>query len=635
MKRYIKHNKSSRTPGNVMLVSTSFREHNEDGVRTRTLYQWHACHLIFDGSHIKSETLLSGSNRKTFWEMLEARKQKLAPLWIISADASVDARVLGFFEAFDNGDLIYNTGQSKTGARWRNKRTQLVIDGCPFFIRASSRWNQTIWLVCASNYISCTVDDLGETLGVFNHFDDTGTDQKHQSNSRALYRLDVLREYIPRIIAEWRDLDCGNWRQTIAGLSFANFRHWVCDDRSDSSRAMIRHNILIDSDHPSDELERRGYMGGRCEAFFIGKYPGKVYHLDFRAFYPSIMESFRMPVEMVDSGETIDSHKLDRILEDYYVIADVLFYSGRDTFPIRDKRGLLYAYGLIRTTLSGHELERMLRRADIREIGPYAVYETAPIFREWAAYWLSRRQRCEISGDKAGAIFAKNIANSLYGKFGQRAHPLIPSGAKVFRLPGGQTIRWGKYYERTIGSDEIIEHHVHAGVDLISVGDHPARESFTPISSCITSIGREKISDIISACPHRSVLYCNTDSLIVNALGYDFLKSNGYIAQGVDGMLQLKGIHDECEIRGNNYYILDGKVTVAGLYALATLGEDGISRAMIDREGMSLNKCYKTHINIEEIIVHAPLGKPKGNITKDGWVLPFDLTKDPEFVRET
>ena len=260
-----------------------------------------------------------------------------------------------------------------------------------------------------------------------------------------------------------------------------------------------------------NDFERKGYYGGRVEAFRRGERRVKSY--DVNGMYVSIManEEFPNPSKahyLKDSAEIQQAY-----YNGEYMMIEVTVDIPTDLYigliPVRsDSRGgkIIFPTGRITGVYPSIELCTAERYgASIVEFHRALLYpEKAPYFREYAKMTQEGRKKAKAEGNEAFNQLYKLMGNGLYGKFAQINREPI----KYIRFEDysgdieGKTIK-----ELSDGSIWIIE-------DATEGED--ALHTFPVIPAFVTAFARIKLLNAIMA-NSDSVVYCDTDSIKIDA----------------------------------------------------------------------------------------------------------------------
>lgn len=382
-------------------------------------------------------------------------------------------------------------------------------------------------IVSSTNYYQQSLKKLGEVFGIkkldFDH------DQPFTLEEAITYcKVDVkilrhaMLTLINFIIAE----DLGSFSLTVAGQAFSAFRH----------RFMEEDQIRIHSDKRALEVERRAYAGGRTECFFMGEVPGKVHYVDVNSMYPAAMKEFLYPIELVTFWEqgTLEQLK-SKIQDDYLICCDARINTNIRIFHKKQKR-LIFPVGDYWTSLSTPELIEALDRGILTEVKNIAIYKSGNIFELYVNYFYNKRLEMKKIKDKIHDFLFKLFLNCLYGKFGQKniqyeivgeADPEKIDYIQVYHPDTKERetfkIFGGKVWKRKEDPD-----------------NNEAYNSFPAVASHVTAYARMMLWKYMETAGIENVYYCDTDSLLMNDVGYANLMKAELINDQILGKLKLE-----------------------------------------------------------------------------------------------
>jgi uncharacterized protein YihD (DUF1040 family) len=248
-----------------------------------------------------------------------------------------------------------------------------------------------------------------------------------------------------------------------------------------------------------------------------------------------------------------------------YIFADAIvgkveLNTIEPVYAVRDKR-TIFPIGKFTTTLTTPEIRYALEHNHVVRFLDCVIYERAYIFRSYVETMYALRKEFARAGVKEYDVLCKYLLNALYGKFGQKAEqwtkigdaPNEPDREEILftdSIPRVRRLRYllGEVYELT--------------------GHSEAFNSFPAISSHVTAYGRLYLWHLMNVCGYGNYLYCDTDSLIVNDIGYNNLYR--YLDDNELGKLKLEYITDSLIIYGLKDYVTDTKTVVKGIRKNAT-----------------------------------------------------------------
>ncbi len=353
-----------------------------------------------------------------------------------------------------------------------------------------------------------------------------------------------------------------DWWNDWKGLMDRRFRYgprWTGGDAAYSGwkHSYMKTGVFAHDCPKALALESGAYFGGRCEAFRIGSIPEPVYHLDYRSLYPSVCINRNLPVRLCyvypHDGRlpSVSELQPDRS------IATVTVRTSRACYPYRHNGDVIYPIGTFTTTLAGPELEVALYRGEVVDVHEVAEYCMEPVLSEYMNDMYAERCAAEEGGKELLSQSIKHLLVSLPGKFAQRSRRwvVVPYGDADIqygiwygRDPAGNLCRC-----RCMGGEVEREEEVGWAHDAV-----PA------IGAWITSAGRVRLLQAIEAAGWKNVYYCDTDSVLVNEVGFRYLQDCHMVHDGLLGMLSVKRGPVNVHVYGIKWYIEDGKVTCSG-----------------------------------------------------------------------
>lgn len=248
-------------------------------------------------------------------------------------------------------------------------------------------------------------------------------------------------------------------------------------------------------------IRERFYFGGRVQCFEKGIItPKETEYLkcyDINQSYPASMRNYRHPIGTPDirNGEPDNNT--------FFV---TVYGRSFGCFPKRtNDGGLHFPIGVDTFNVSIYEYRAAL---DTGQFESYSVlecvdFEESGTFDEFVDEFHCRRKQCQLDGDKLGSDFNKLVCNSAYGKFAQSPdnyfdYIIKPLGVDVPDFDPeyiiGNVVLWRK------PSEDSTRYNVATGAS-------------------ITGCSRSFLIRALASC--KRPLYCDTDSIICEAIGND------------------------------------------------------------------------------------------------------------------
>lgn len=533
-----------------------------------------------------------------FWHTVSRLAVEHKRVYIVSHNIDYDARILHAFSILP-------------GIGWKPNYI-ILADSCKFFTFTADKC--TIALLDNLNYWQISLEDLGQEFGLAKLKIDLETASNDELSTYCKRDVQVLVKVWRYWLQFLDDHDLGDWAITLSSQSWNAYRH-----------RFMPCKIGIHNRADAIKLERDSYKGGRCEVWRVGKFiGGPFYKLDVNGLYAYAMRNYPSPRKLVKVLYNVRPEYLRKLLESYLVVADVLLETDQPYYAITQKGYNVFPTGTFQTTLTTWEIAHALDHGHIRAIGAVAIYEPAHLFTAFIDYFTPLRQQYKAAGDTGRSLLCKMIRNSLYGKFGQRGY-----NQKVIAdapLDLVQVTRWvdaetgETCADWTFGGKTIRQHYTGEGKD-----------SFPAIASHIAAAGRCILWDYAEMAGLENVYYADTDSLIVNAKGYERL------ADWIDplklGYLKLEGQSADLEIVAKKSYRFGQERTLKGIKKSATHNPDG---SWSQTQFTSLRWAF-SHGNLDDVLTydvrkqeHATLFH--GRLSRNHQVVPPDLSLKYEQV---
>lgn len=575
----IKANHGTETPGRAVFVDT-------ESMALPLARKAKGHKLVFRLGHAISVRMVKGVvvRRRAldfhdiglFWDWIDSQCDKRAPLWVVAHKLTHDLTQLGFWDRLERGyyrlsdtDTTADPQGSPPTKASRKWRGMICVEDRPSMVIVRGP-RGTIKFVDSKNYWNVPLKELGESVGLPKLECDPLEAPAGSLMAYCRRDTEIVERAMIDLWRRWREQDLGVFQLTAPKLALSSFRH-----------KFMRYEITPSNTDEARRLERASYFGGRVQAMYLGtlapeagRQPwelsslrlddsgrpvGPYYHLDITSAYPAVMGYGRFPVSLIKHRQTGSVQDLRCALACHEAIAHVVVSTDRDVYPHRNGEATDYCRGTHATVLAGAELRGALERGDVIRVGEHAVYRCEPIFEAWVSYWWEYRRRCEEKGDGAGAAFGKLILNSMSGKWAQKSirwrdRPDVPAP-----IPRGGWV----YHDLTTGDKVKYRSICWNSQEQLPPGE--ASGAFPAITAFICSQARERMRAFMLVCPPRSILYTDTDSLIVTQPGYDAICARGLVRDRELGYLRVVQTAQEGVIRGLRDYRLDDREVMAGV----------------------------------------------------------------------
>jgi len=531
-------------------------------------------------------------NPESYCRFFETIVKKHGRITIYGHNIFYDLQCSGFFEYF-------------TVAGWA---LDWVYDKGMTYILRIIKDKMKITALSTTNYFNCSLKELGVMIGL----EKQEIDFKHVGKERLkkyCYRdTEIVREAIFYYISFVKDNDLGRVSFTKSSQALVAFRTRFMDKK-----------IYLHSEDRSFDLERKAYMGGRTEAYHIGKVPGSDFILlDINSMYPFVMKKYRYPSKLVcllDGGEMSDYTEW---LGGYGMIAEVDLDTPEPAFACRYNKKLIFPTGQFRTFLCSEGLRYAVKNGYVKKFLRASLYLMDDLFSDYVNFFSGLRSKYNADNNPVMSKLCKYMHNSLYGKWGER--DMITdmtddhSGLPYLHREIWDSV-YGGWWSETHLMNKIVM--THPGGE----GHH----SFPGIAAHITENARLELWQLIRSIGRENVLYCDTDSVMIRAADLD--KVAAKLNDTVPGALKLQSRFKGLQIDGLKNYRTDQERHIKGIPAAAVELSPGVFEYdSFQGQTACLNDGRLTGVKITPVTRRLTYRYDKGQVDKDGKVTPYHFT---------
>jgi len=318
---------------------------------------------------------------------------------------------------------------------------------------------------------------------------------------------------------------------------------------------------------------------------------------------------------------------MEKYLKDFHVIikADIYLppeYAYILTTIKDNKCGFLS--GTFNVSVCTPEIEFIRKHGKILKVYELAIYEKAPIFKEYVEFFYKHRWEFKDANNFIFEQFCKLLMNGLYGKFGQH-----DSNYEV--LTKNAEFDLGRYEIKEEKNGKVSEYIVmHVGNSMVKVEntDDNAYDSFVAVASMVTSYARMYLIELILKVGRDNVYYVDTDSLIINSSASHKLKS--LIDNRKLGYLKFEGSSMDSEFIRPKWYRFGEEMKCKGVKKDAEIIADTGEHIIIvqdqwERFKTSISKKHVDRQIIKPIFKVLDKKYDKGKVDKNGYVHPFKV----------
>jgi len=596
----LKHNKRNRTPRFIIAVDTeTYQEQLDEDLWVHKLKLGWA---IYKDRQTGKTEYFYYEDVNDFWRWLKSKLKHKTTLYVFAHNFDFDWQVLQGFKKIK--EIL--GGEIK----------RAIFDSNVFYIKVQVKGFNgypthycNLEFISTTNYSSYPLKKIGKILGLEKMEIDFKNTTKEYLKEYCKRDTEIVLAFVEYLLKFIEEHNLGNFQPTIASQSFTAFRH-----------RFMKHDIYIHANPTTTRLERESYKGGRCEAWFIGKWKGgKVYKLDINSMYPFVMKTHEYPVKLIKVLPYCSVSQLKRIMRDYLVIARMKVEVWKPCVGIKREK-LIFPVGRFWGVFTSPEIKLIFRYGKILEIKEVAIYEKAKIFEDYVDYFYNLRLKFKEEGNEVMQYFSKIFMNSLYGKFGQRNEYF----KKIGKYPNEEWISI-RYYD----ADNKEWHYYRIIGNSIEekVGYVEAENSFVAIASFVTAYARCYLWELIEKAREENVLYMDTDSLFVTEEGYNNLKD--YLNQKELGKLKLEGVTDNLIIFGAKNYIFGDEVKRKGIRKDAKeIAPNTFRQVQFIKLRSNLLKYHLDGAGMQIVTKQLKATYDKGVILPNGKVRPLYLNED-------
>lgn len=586
----LKAEKTLAIPRSIIFFDTETKQIEEDNenIRQEFILGWAVFYGRKYGRHLEREQWQAIENIGMFWDFVFAHTEPKNKLWIIARNVVFDFTICkGWKHLKAEGwklKFFHNNGVSVIVSVRKKNRTIVFLDSMNWFPEALYK--------------------TGERIGIPKMKIDFNT---------------CTKEYLSEYCRNDVRIELENFKLFIKFLT-GNSISRLCYTRASTAMAayLFRHYhtpIYIHNNREALQLERDSYKGGRCECFYIGEASNEQHFVvDVNSLYPYCMSINKYPVKYKQMIHKISVDKLDDIVKEDAVVAKVELNTCEPAYAIRDKR-TIFPIGRFTTTLTTPEIIYAIDHNHIEKVIDCVVYEQANIFKSYVKTLYTLRQDFKSAGVKQYDVLCKYLLNSLYGKWGQKAE----EWTKIGNAPN-EPDREEMLFTDSIPRVRRLRYLLGELFELTKYSE--AYNSFPAISSHVTAYGRLYLWHLMKVCGYGNYLYCDTDSLIVNEIGYNNLSS--YLNDNELGKLKLEYTTNRLIIYGLKDYVTDTKTVVKGIRKNAIKIKDCVYKQQQwpTFKGLLKSKDANTYV-VNSMVKHLSREYTKGTVSENGSVKPF------------
>lgn len=356
----------------------------------------------------------------------------------------------------------------------------------------------------------------------------------------------VLRD-ANRELVDWVESEnLGNWQRTGAGMAWSNWRH-----------VHLSHKVLVHADETARDAEAVGVATARCEAWRWGKNTtGPYVEWDFPMAYASVCLTAELPTSLMSHHWNPKWSSFSARSPGQRALLTATVTTEVPTLPVKSEAGWLWPVGTFTSTWWEDEVHNAVRYGATVELHHAITYKAAPILAEWAT-WV-----CGVVNDPTAAYsplqraWAKHASRALIGRFGARFPLWEPWGAAS--RPG---IDLAGFYDMDTG--QLGQMLNMGGECFVAHEKDWTADAMPAVMGAVMSECRIRLWTVLQVAGLDNVVYCDTDSVIVNREGDRRLAE--YTDHGQGWGIRPKGRYRSLEVMGPRQMVIDGKGRISGV----------------------------------------------------------------------
>lgn len=479
---YIKPNETTNVPRRLIFLDTESRK---DRTAFGHVQHWAlavACYRAQRPDRSPSETWGTYDDPEILWKEVDAFVGKSGRTVLWTHNLGYDSRISEMFTVLPASGwnlVAHNLVGKGTWLMWRRGRASLTM-------------------VDSASVFPCELIRLGVHIGLPKLPLPPGNAGGVGLYSRCWRDVEILRTAILAYLDWIEREDLGNWQLTGAGQSWATFRHRFMDSP-----------LLVHDDADALAAERRAMWTGRCEAYWHGELSFQVVHeWDLSLAYPRIAKDHAVPVRLL--GPMPEGYEWRKVLEmnSTALLAEVEVTTEVPVVATHSDGRILWPVGTFTTTLWDVEIKEALAAGAAVTVHRGWLYRKAPALKSWAEWVIAQLDNLADLKDHWLYIVLKHWARALIGRFAMT----YTKWEEFAHVPTAM-VRAHSVYDAD--RDETFRTVQIGHTMWRDAGVREWGESMPMVTGYIQAIARVRLWQILRAAPTRSVLYADTDSVLV------------------------------------------------------------------------------------------------------------------------
>jgi hypothetical protein len=541
----LKENKTCETPQRALIVGLHTKRRRSHGDSSVWTLQF-GCALHLARSSSKSgwtETWYYFQTGHEFWTIIDCIALPKTRTYVCVEHGNttlqlLDVFTLGFIRGWRWTKVVVECPPTIIQGR-RGAASILFIEKANIWQDCAARTAEKPYSLSMSTCDSSTSLEASTSIGANVDAKTKKPAKDGCENDDAKLKRDV--QTTSQLWRDWWDFlkknDLGGFSPTTGSQSVRAFRHrWMHD------------SILVDCNQEALALARAAYKGGRTECYFIGERTGLYYLVDVNSHYAAVMREMGVPVRLRGYTQYASVDDIATWCRNRVVLCDVTVQTRTPLFAVRENGKLIFPVGKFRCTLAGDEVKAAIQEARIQAVHAVAIYESNHAFKDYMIALWDYRKQAELGDGGREVEKWKMLMRSFYGKWGQ-------SGGVWEKIGTVDTTEIKSWVDVDYHTHKITEYRQFGGIVQELKNEPESRESCPAIAACITANARMVLWDHIECAGRENVFYVDTDSLLVNEIGFRRLHER--IRPQDLGGLRLQGQFEHIRINAAKDYEFD------------------------------------------------------------------------------
>jgi hypothetical protein len=537
----IRPNETSRIPRRFVILDTEAREVGES-TRTQT---WRLAVTAFTHSdnRPKDWSPLVYRTHQTpaeLWSYIESVTRRRRRTVVVAHNLAYDLRIARcFHELPRRGWSLVSMGlhdRSLTVTWRRDDRTLVLVD--------SRSWWPT------------SVHGLGLLLDLAKVGLPRADDPDDVWEVRCRRDVEILAAAVLSLIRWIEDADLGNWQRTGAGLAWSNWRH-----------AHYTHEVICHGDAELQEHEDESTYSGRCEAWRWGKVTGGPFtEWDLPLAYPRVCLDTELPRSI---GHHLTAPPLGYVLPSRpgrRTLIRARVHQTAPVLPAKHEGRTLWPVGTIEGWWWDVELDEAIAEGAGVTVLEAWTYQAAPFLADWARWVVDVAEGRDETVPPVCRLAVKHWGRALVGRFASRYRDWQPFADSIEDTV--ESADWLDVDEGTRGWRLTLGKQT-----FLAMGETYGQDAFPAVQAVVLAEARRRLWRIMRVAGLNHVVYCDTDSVITDAVGSRRLRE--VVAGGELWGIRTKRRWRELTILGPRQLVLDDLPRIAGIPCDARPGSDG------------------------------------------------------------